>query len=357
MEERMVTVTPVEIQHLQKVAPPPDPTQLLLQIGTGYVLSSALWVAAELNVADLLRGGPKAVAELAKSTKTNEDALYRILRLLAMVGIFMEAGSRSFALTPAAERLRTDDPHTLRDGIVWIADPFHFNIAGELMHSVRTGQPTIEHVSGKKVFDYFPTNPVEFDRFHRAMTNLSAMAIMPILEVYDFSPFHTVVDVAGGHGFVICEILRKYPAMKGILFDLEDVVQGGEHRICQLALDGRCCTAAGDFFQSVPEGGDLYVMKSIIHDWDDQWALKILANCRRALEGQPQGKLLLMEFVVPEGNEPHPAKVIDIEMLFFPGGRERTEAEYGKLLAQAGFRMTRIVPTQSPFSVVEAEVE
>jgi hypothetical protein len=199
----------------------------------------------------------------------------------------------------------------MRDFVIWIADPFHFNIAAELMHSVKTGEPTIEHFTGQKAFDYFPTNPVEFDRFHRAMTGMSAMAIAPILEIYDFSPFQTVVDVAGGHGFVICEILRRHPHLKGVLFDLEDVVGGAEHRICQLALDGRCRTVAGDFFHSVPEGGDLYVMKSIIHDWDDERALKILANCHRAMAGKPNAKLMLIEFVVPEGNAPHPARVKD----------------------------------------------
>ena len=337
-------------------APRPDPQQHLLQIGTGYVLSSALWVAAELKIADLLREGPMAVAELARKTATNEDALYRTLRVLAMVGIFAETEPRHFTLTPAAELLRSDVPNSFRDLIVWIADPFHLHVAKDLLHSVRTGQPTIEHVTGKPAFEYFPTDAVENERFHIAMTNMSAMAAGPVLEAYDFSPFTTVVDVAGGHGFLICEILRKHPKLKGILFDLEHVVKGGEHRICQLALDGRCHPAAGDFFQSVPEGGDCYLMKSIIHDWDDERALVILGHCRRAMEEKPHAKLVLVEFVVPPGNQPHPAKVIDIEMLFFPGGKERTEQEWAHLLSRAGFRMTKIVPTKGPFSVIEAEV-
>jgi hypothetical protein len=354
-----MTVSSAELRTPQapaKEAQHPDPAQIVFQIGGGYVLSSALWVAAELNIADLLRDGPRPVAELATRCAMQEDALYRVLRLLAMVGIFDESSPRTFSLTPSAQCLRTDARPSLRDAMVWIADPFHFKIAAELLHSVRTGQPTIEHVTGKAAFDYFPTDAVEYDRFHRAMTSLSAMAIPAILEVYDFSPFSTVVDVAGGHGYVICEILKKYPRTKGILFDLEDVVKGGEHRICQLALEGRCQTAAGDFFESVPGGGDLYIMKSIIHDWDDARAVKILRNCRQALAGKPQGRLVLLEFVVPPGNQPHAAKVLDIEMLFFPGGRERTETEWKDLLSQAGFRLTRILPTKSPFSVIEAEV-
>ena len=334
----------------------PDPGQHLLQIAAGYVPNSALWVAAELKVADLLVHGERPIAELAEKTKTNKDALYRILRLLAMVGIFVETRPRHFALTPPAQLLRSDDPKSLRDMIVWIADPFHFQIASNLLHSVKTGQPTVEHVTGKPAFEHFASDPVEFDRFHRAMTTMSNMAIFPVLEAYDFSQFATVVDVAGGHGFVICEILRKHPKLEGILFDLEDVVGGAEHRICSLALEGRCKTVAGDFFKSVPEGGDAYFMKHIIHDWEDSKAISILENCRKALQGKKNGKVVLLEFVVPPGNEPHFSKIIDIEMLFFPGGKERTEEEFRELFAKAGLRMTRVVHTKSPFCLLEAEV-
>jgi hypothetical protein len=340
---------------------PADPSQVLLQLGTAYVPCAALWVAAELKIADLIGTGSKPVAELAAKTGTNEDALFRILRLLAMVGIFTETEPRHFSLTPPAELLRADHPQSMRDTIVWLADPFHFNIAAELLHSVRTGQPTIEHVTGKPIFEYFPTNQVENDRFNRAMTSLSAMAIGPALEAYDFSPFRTIVDVGGGHGFAICSILNKYPQTKGVLFDLPDIVPGGAERIRECGLEDRCRTASGNFFESVPEGGDVYFMKSILHDWADQQCTTILRNCRRALDssrnGGRTGKIVLLEFVVPPGNQPHPAKVIDIEMLFFPGGRERMEHEWRDLFASAGFRLSRIVPTKSPFSIIEAEPE
>jgi O-methyltransferase domain len=320
------------------------------------VPNSGLFVAAELDIAGLLAKGPRPVAELARETKTNEDALYRILRLLAMLGIFSETQPRHFGLTPPAELLRGDHPRSMRDAVIWMADPFHYQIAAELMHSVKTGQPTVEHLTGKAAFEYFPTNPVEFDRFHRAMTNLSAMALGPSLEAYDFSPFKTIVDIGGGHGFAICSVLKKYPKMKGILFDLEGIVPGAEERIHEENLQGRCRVEHGDFFQSVPEGGDLYFMKSIIHDWPDDKAQTILRNCRRALEGKKKGNVLLLEFLVPGPNQPHPAKVIDIEMLFFPGGRERTEQEFHDLFAGAGMRVTRVLPTKSMFSIVEAEV-
>jgi hypothetical protein len=338
----------------------PDPSQQLLQMATAYVPSAALWVAAELKIADLIGSGSKPVAELARHTKTNEDALFRILRLLAMTGIFSETEPRRFALTPPAELLLSDHPQSMRDTVAFLSDPLHFKVAGELLHSVRTGEPTIEHVTGKPVFEYFPTDAVEFERFHLAMTNLSAMAVSAALEAYDFSSYKTIVDIGGGHGFAICSILKKYPQLQGVLFDMKDIVPGAQKRISDLALESRCRTEHGDFFKAVPEGGDVYFMKHILHDWTDEQATTILRNCHRAIDANPETKrtvkIVLLEFVVPPGNEPHASKIIDIEMLFFPGGRERMEQEWRELFAAAGFRLTRIVPTKSPFSVIEAEV-
>ncbi|MGH9516559.1 MAG: methyltransferase [Terriglobales bacterium] len=355
-----VSTSLAERQPQQMARHAPDPSQQLLQMATAYVPSAALWVTAELKIADLIGSGSKPVAELARQTKTNEDALFRTLRLLAMTGIFTETEPRHFALTPPAELLRSDHPRSMRDTVVWLDDPFHFNIAAQLLHSVRTGEPTIEHVTGKSAFEYFPTDAVEFERFHLAMTNLSAMAVGAALEAYDFSPYKTIVDIGGGHGFAICSILKKYPQMQGVLFDLKDIVPGAEKRVRDFGLESRCRTEHGDFFKAVPEGGDVYFMKHILHDWTDEQATTILRNCRRAIEANPESKqrakIVLLEFVVPPGNEPHPSKVIDIEMLFFPGGRERMEQEWRELFAAAGFRLTRIVPTKSPFSVIEAEV-
>jgi O-methyltransferase domain len=358
--DQMPASSSIQTETASQTPQPSDPSQVLLQLCSAYIPCAALWVAAELKLADLIGSSSKSVAELATNTSTNEDALFRILRLLAMLGIFVETEPRHFSLTPTAELLRSDHPQSMRDTVVWLADPFHFNIAAELLHSVRTGQPTVEHVTGKRAFEYFATNQLEFDRFHRAMTNLSAMAISAALEAYDFSAFHTIVDIGGGHGFAICSILKKYPRMHGVLFDLQEIVPGAEQRIRELGLEDRCRTVAGDFFKSVPEGGDVYFMKHILHDWTDQQATAILRNCRRALDstrnGNPAGKVVLLEFVVPPGNQPHPSKIIDIEMLFFPGGRERMEQEWRDLFARAGFRLSRIVPTKSPFSVIEAEM-
>jgi hypothetical protein len=336
------------------------PPEVLLQFAAAYVPSAALWVAAELKIADLFGGGSKPVAELAQKTGTNEDALYRILRLLSMVGIFSEGESREFSLTPVSELLRSDHPQSMRDTVIWLADPFHFRIASELLHSVRTGQPTVQHVMGKPAFEYFSTDQVEFDRFHRAMTNMSGMAVEAALEVYDFSPFKRIVDVGGGHGYAICSILNKHQHMEGVLFDLKDIVPGADARISDLGLQDRCCTTPGNFFEAVPEGADLYFMKHILHDWTDEQCTTILRNIRNAMgknggDGKGDAKVVLLEFVVPPGNVPHPSKIIDIEMLFFPGGRERMEHEWRNLFAGAGFRLSRVVPTKSLFSVIEAE--
>lgn len=347
----------VPLQKPQSVpdsVPKQDPVQHLMQFASGYVVSAVLWTVAELNIADLLKDGPRPIAELAKSRKVNEDALYRSLRLLAMVGIFTETQSRHFALTPAAEPLRTDVPNSMRDMVIWMADPMHFKISSHWLHSVKTGQTTVEHVTGKPAFEYFAEEPVEFERFHRAMTTMSNMVMGPVLDVYDFSSANTIVDVAGGHGFVLCEILKRNPKLKGILFDMEDVLRGGRERIENCGLNTRCSTVAGDFFRSVPAGGDLYLMKNIIHDWKDDKALTILRNCTNALNGNKNGKVLLLELVLPPGNTPHLSKILDIEMLVFPGGRERSEQEYADLFKRAGLRLTRIIPTKSPYSVIEA---
>jgi hypothetical protein len=349
-----------EPKNITPTAGARDPSAALMQFTMAYVPAAALWVAAELKIADLMDGGPRSVAELANKTGVNEEALFRILRLLATVGIFTEIEPRRFALTPPAELLRSDHPQSFRDTVVWLADPFHFNIAAQMLESVRSGRPTVEHVTGKSVFDYFVGNRVEFDRFHLAMTNLSAMAVGAALEAYDFSGFKTIVDVGGGHGFAICSILQKYPHMQGILFDLKDTVPGADKRIHELGLQERCRTTSGDFFQAVPEGGDVYFMKHILHDWSDEQAVIILQNCRRALESNSDRKrtrkVVLLEFVLPPGNEPHPSKLIDIEMLFFTGGHERTEQEWRELFARVGFRLSRVVPTKSPFCVIEAEL-
>jgi hypothetical protein len=221
------------------------------------------------------------------------------------------------------------------------------------MHSVRTGQPAAEKVVGMPVFEYFPTNPQLSEIFNDAMTNLSEIVVRAALEAYDFSGIGVLVDVAGGHGGVLTTILNAYPRMKGVLFDLEHVVAGASPRIEAMGLPDRCRLESGDFFEAVPEGGDAYILKHIIHDWDDARATAILRNIRTAMGGK-RGRVILLESVLQPANAPDFGKIIDLEMLVMPGGRERTADEFRSLLAGAGFSMTRIIPTGAPLSIVEA---
>ncbi len=335
-------------------APPATPAQIIFQIGTAYMLTSALYAAVKLGIADKLAQGPRTAAELAKATGVNEDALYRMLRALASASVFEEKDARRFALTPAAELLQKGVPGSLYEMALWIGDPFHFKVYADAMHSVETGKPAVEKTFGMPVFEYFARDKEISEVFNDAMTSFSSLVIPAVIKAYDFSGIRMLVDVAGGHGAILTSILREHPGMKGVLFDLEHVIQGAIPRIEKLGLANRCRTESGDFFRAVPAGGDAYIMKHIIHDWDDEQALQILRNTRTALDGVAGGRVLLLETVILPGNAPDLGKVIDIEMLMLPGGRERTADEYAALFAKAGFGMTRIVPTESPFSVIEA---
>src|SRR5579862_8617644 len=331
----------------------PDPSQQLLQIAGGYILSSALYVVVNAGVADQLASGPRAVADLARATGTNEDALYRILRLLASVGIFEEIGSRTFGLTPPAALLQKNHPRSMRDLMVFIADPFHLRVYADLDESLRTGRPAIEKTVGMPVFEYLAKTPEYSEIFNRAMTGLSASVVPAALEAYDFSGITTLVDVAGGHGELLMGVLKKYPALRGVLMDLDHVIAGAKPRIVAAGLSDRIQTATGDFFKAVPPGGDAYIMKHIIHDWDDDRAGQILKSIHTAM-GAVKGRLLLLEGVIQSGNAPDFGKTMDIEMLTFPGGRERTADEFRALFKKAGFELTSITPTHSPVCVIEA---
>ena len=319
------------------------------------MVSAALGVAAQLAIADRLANGPRSTGDLAKATGANEDALYRVLRALAMVGVFTEVSPRTFALTPAAELLRADVPGSVRDMALWLCDDLHFRVYAETMHSVMTGQTLGEKVLGMPIFEYLERNPDISARFNNAMTNFSAGVAPAALQVYDFSDIRVLVDIAGGHGMVLATILRANPQMRGILFDLEHVVAGAKAPDA-LGVRDRCELVAGDFFKSVPAGGDAYIMKHIIHDWDDERADVILRNIRAALQGKRDGRVILLEGVVLPANEPDLTKLIDLEMLVLPGGKERTADEYKALFARNGFVLTKIVPTQSPLCVIEARL-
>jgi O-methyltransferase domain len=331
----------------------PQPTEILMQVATGHIVASALYGALSIGIPDLLNSGSKSVAQLAVLTGTHEGALYRIMRALSAAGIFSENPARTFSLTPVSEPLCQGAENSMRQMALWMTLPFHFEVYGELCHSLRTGETVSEKLYGVPCFDYLAQNKEVNDVFNDAMTEFSGNVIPAVLEAYDFSSLagKTLVDIAGGHGKVLTEILKKNPGVRGILFDLERVVTGAVPRIESEGLTSRCSVAHGDFFQAVPSG-DAYIMKHIIHDWDDAHALSILKNIHSS--AAPDARLFLIEAVMAPGNEPHFAKIVDLEMLLLPGGCERTELEYRDLLAQAGFQLTKVVKTKSPLDLIEA---
>ena len=333
--------------------PAPSVSELLMQLSSGYMPAAALYTVIKLKIADLLAAGPRPVAELARAAEANEDALYRVLRMLATFGIFSEVGLRYFRLTPAAELLRSDAAGSARDMILWMSNPIHLRVYADMMHSVKSGTPAIEKTTGMPAFEYFAQDREASDEFNAGMTSISAMLAPAVLEAYDFSGLRTLVDVAGGHGFLLASILRKHPKMRGVLFDLEHVIAGAQPKLEQQRVADRCRTVSGDFFAEIPAGGDAYLLQHIIHDWDDERAVKILRNVRRAIDARPQGRLLVFEDVVLPGNEPGLVKFLDIEMLLMPGGRERTEQEFRALFAAARFKLNRIVPTRAAIKIIE----
>lgn len=331
---------------------PAQPEEVLMKMIAGSFVSQALYVAARLGVADLLAEEPRDPSELSAATGAHAGSLYRMLRALASVGVFSERADGKFELNATAHLLRRDAHGSLRDTAIMFGEEWHWRVWGSAYDSVRTGETAFAGVHGSDIFPYFAANQEAARVFDRAMTSLSHTAAAAVAEAYDFSGTATLADIAGGHGTLLAGILRANPAMRGVLFDQPQVIAGATERLAAEGVAGRVELATGDFFAEVPAGADAYLMKYIIHDWDDERALAILANCRRAM---PDGaRLLLVETVIAEGNAPHFGKLLDLEMLLFTGGRERTEAEYRALLARAGFRLTRVVPTRSPLSIVEA---
>lgn len=325
----------------------------MLRMISGFWISRAIYIAAKLGIADHLRDGHKTAEELAAATGTHASSLYRVLRALASVGVFVEDETKGFTLTPLAETLRTDAPGSLRAFATVELGEEHYPAWGELLHSVKTGEIAFDRAFDMPVWNFFEQNPENAKTFNDAMTGMTLAVNDAVLSSYDFSSISKIVDVGGGHGSLIASILKANPQMKGVLFDAPSVIEGARSRIEAEGITDHCELAAGDFFQSVPGGGDAYILKWIIHDWDDERSITILRNCHRAMT--ENGKLLLVEAVVPRGSEPHFSKFIDLNMLVMTGGRERTENEYRMLLEATGFKLTRIIATESPMSVIEGE--
>ena len=325
----------------------PSPLQQIMRLGFGFAVSQALRVVIELGIPDLLVGGERSVDDLAAATQSNADALYRVMRLLAPEGVFKEARLRHFELTEVGAVLRSDQPGT-RDFICMINSEAYLAFE-QLLHSVRTGKPAFDKVFGTPRFDWLSEHPEQAALFQRAMVGLSQGGNEAVAEAYDFRPFARIVDVGGGHGQLLSAILSRNPHLTGVLFDLPTGVAAAQQGAGSDLQ--RTEHIAGDFFESVPVG-DVYVIKKVIHDWEDGRAEVILRNCRRAM--LPNGKVLLAETLVPPGDEPSQIKSIDVVMLAVTGGLERTEKQYASLFESAGLRLERVIPTRGPISILEA---
>lgn len=335
--------------------PAEPPHAQLVQMGMAHWVSHIIYVAAKLSLADHLGKGPMTAEQLAGPTATHAPSLYRLMRTLASLGILSEDAPQRFALTPLGEALKTGAHGSARATILTLASDWWMRGFGQLMYSVQTGKPGFEKHLGMNIFDWLAQHPDEASMFSETMVGFHGAEPPAVAAAYDFSGMKTIVDVGGATGNLLTAILAKHPAARGILYDLEHVVRDAPPLIASRGLSDRITIQSGSFFDSVPAGGDAYLLSHIIHDWTEAQCLTILANCRR--EMKPDSRLLIIEMVLPPGNTPHPGKLLDLMMLVGPGGRERTEEEYAALLGKAGLRLTRVVPTESAVSVVEAKLD
>ena len=332
-------------------APPPPHIQLI-QMVTGNWVSRILYVAAKLELADRIGGGAMSAAELAPETGMHAPSLHRVMRALAGLGVLTERESGKFALTPLGEALRKDAPGSGWASVLTLGGPLFWRAWEEILYSVQTGKTAFEKVHGMPAFDYLAKHPDEASLFSQTMVGIHGPETPAVAAAYDFSRFRRIVDVGGATGNMLAAILSRYPGPRGVLFDLPHVVRDAPELLKAHGVADRVTIEAGSFFDRVPSGGDAYILSHVIHDWSEKQCLDILGHCRRAMG--PQARLLIVEMVLPPGDAVHPGKLLDIAMLVMPGGEERTPDEYGALLGKAGFRLERVVPTDSPVSVVDA---
>ena len=329
-----------------------SPQELMNRMLTGYWTTQALYVAAKLGIADLLSHGPRSVDDLAQATNTDGPSLYRLLRGLASMGVFADDGTARFSLTPLAECLRSDMPGSQRALAIMCGEE-HYKAWGELLYSVQTGKIAFDKLYGMPVFEFLSKNLEQAKVFDAAMVGVHGRETAAMTDTYDFSGIGVLADIGGGNGSLLTTVLKKYPAMRGVLYDLPGVTERAKANLQSAGLSDRCTVVGGNFFESIPVGADAYLMRHIIHDWDDQKATTILRNIQQAMG--KEGRLLVIEGVIPPGNEPCFGKLLDLTMLTIPGGKERTEEEYRTLYAAGGFQLTRIITTKAEVSVIEGK--
>ena len=326
----------------------------LIQMGRGFVVARIVYAAAKLGLADQLAPRPKSAAELAESMHLHARSLHRLMRTLANLGILTERTEQRFALTELGEALKTGAPGSARSSVIFSGNPASQKGWDNVVYSIETGKPGFEKAHRETFFDYLGHHPEDASLFSEMMVGISSEEPAAVAAAYDFSVFGTIIDVGGATGNMLAAVLSHHARPRGILFDRPHVVTDAPTLLDAKGVSDRVTIEAGDFFKSVPTGADAYILSHIIHDWDEDQCLTILGNVRKAMN--PAGRLLLVEMVLPLGDTPHPGKMLDMTMLVSTGGQERTEVEYGSLLAKAGFRLTRVVPTSSAASIVESMV-
>jgi hypothetical protein len=327
----------------------------LLDLIQGSVITQAIHIAAKLGVADVLRDGPLSPGEIADRVGSDPEATYRLLRMLSGFSVFAEQPDGAFALTPMAEALRTDVPDSMNGIAVLMGHPLLWEDWGHLTESIRTGEAALPQLRGMSGYEFLTANPDYAAVFFQGMGSLSGTETEPVLAAYDFSKFGTVVDVGGGRGTLLAGILQQSSGTRGILYDSEFATADTAALLDQAGVAGRYEIEHGTYFDRLPAGADAYVLKHILHDFPESECLAILQNIRGAIG--PEGSLLVIEYVLPGDNERHIGNIIDLWLLLLLGAKERTRPQYAELFAKAGFKLTRVVPTGAPVSIIEAVPE
>ncbi|MFI8520340.1 methyltransferase [Streptomyces sp. NPDC085481] len=352
MDARTSAATAPEQEQDQENTPQQPDFAGMFDLVTGFWVARTVHAGTALGLPDHVAGRPGTAAELAALTGTDPRSLHRLLRALAAVGVLRVDGEGRYTTTALGDTLRTDVPGSLASFVQLELGAAHHGAWGLLTDAVRSGEPVFEAASGHPIWEYFARTPELADHLGKAMTGLTAMVADAVLDVFDFGPYRRIVDVGGGEGGFLAAILGAHPGVSGTVFDLPHVVANGRTRIAEAGLADRCALIGGSFFEKVPQGGDLYTMKWVLHDWSDDSSIEILTSVRRAMPAD--GRLLVVDTVVPDGGDFSPSKIIDLNMMVLSGGQERTADEFRALFEAAGFTLTRILPTASPSSVVEA---
>jgi hypothetical protein len=323
----------------------------VLEMANGFYLTQMLYAAADLRIAEYLKDGPKSSRDLAGLTASHPESLFRLLRALASTGVLDQEEDGCFKSNALTDTLREDHPNSMRDVVLYLGSSFHWSCIDKLSHCVKTGRSGSSEALGSDFFEYLKRHPVDAEIFHGSMVNVTKNSAPFITTFYKFSGINVICDVGGGSGTLLAAILLANPSMRGILFDEESAVASAKAYLASQGVADRCETTSGDFFHSVPQGCDAYMLKYILHDWDDEQSIKILRACRRSMN--LSSRLLVVEHIIPEDSGPHFGKLLDLEMMAVTGGVERTETQFKYLFEKSGLKLNAVVPLLSMDSIME----